>query len=231
VRRPKLLLDRKKIRRWAKWVYLALAIIFGLGFLLIGVGNGSGSFNLFDISCSDSTTASTEVSNSELQTLLDSLATDATNTDTMLKIAAYYQELFRASEKTNTEMANNAIEYLNKAIDTDPTLAAVYLNLGKLYIDISSFTEAASILNQATSVDPNNPDVYLYLGSAQKSAGNTGAAILAWEKYLELTPADSRQAGAIRAQLQEMTAPSTTTTVAGATTTTVAASSTTTTTK
>jgi predicted Zn-dependent protease len=225
-----LLLDRKKIRRWAKWVYLALAIVFALSFLFIGVGNGSGSFNIFDIGCSNSTTASTEVSNSELQTLLDSLATDAANTDTMLKIAAYYQELFRASEKTNTEVANKAIEYLNKAIETDPTLAAVYLNLGKLYIDISSFAEAAKILNQATSVDPNNPDVYLYLGTAQKSAGNTGAAILAWQKYLELTPAGSRQATAISNQLKEMTAP-TTTTVAPVTTTTVPASSTTTTTK
>jgi tetratricopeptide (TPR) repeat protein len=224
-----LLLDRRKIRRWAKWVYLALAIVFALGFLLIGVGNGSGSFNLFDISCSDSTTADTQVSGSELQTLLDSLATDTGNTDTMLKIAAYYEELFKASQKTNTEQANNAIEYLNKALEADPTLKAVYLDLGKLYIDTSSFAEAARVLNQATSIDPSNPDVYLYLGTAQKAAGKTGEAILAWQKYLELAPADSRQAAAIRTQLQEMTAPSTTTTVAPSTTTTVSASSTTTT--
>jgi tetratricopeptide (TPR) repeat protein len=238
LRRHKLLLDRKKIRRWAKWIYLALAIVFALGFLLIGVGNGQGGGSFFDIfnsGCSGSTTDDTQVSGTELQTLLDTLATDPTGTDTMLKIAAYYEDLFKASQKTNTEHANNAIEYLNKALETDPSLKAVYLDLAKLYIDISSFDEAAKVLNEATVIDPDNPDVYFYLGRAQKSAGRTGEAILAWQKYLELVPADSRQAGTISQELEKLMTPSTTTTVApttttsiSATTTTVAASTTTT---
>jgi predicted Zn-dependent protease len=230
VRRLKLLLDRKKIRRWAKWVYLALVIVFALGFLVMGVGNGPGSFSLsdmFDTGCSSSKTTDTQVSNAELQALLDSLAADPGNTATMLKIAVYYEDLFKASQKTNTEHANSAIEYLNKALATDPSLKAVYLDLAKLYIDISSFDEAARVLNAATAVDPNNADVYFYLGRAQKSAGRTGEAILAWQKYLALVPEDSRQAGTIRSELDKMMAPSTTTTIA--TTTTIGASGTTTT--
>jgi tetratricopeptide (TPR) repeat protein len=240
VRRLKLLLDRKKIRRWAKWVYLALVIVFALGFLVMGVGNGPGSFSLsdmFDTGCSGSKTGTTQASSAELQKLLDSLTADPTNTTIMLKIAVYYEELFNASQKTNTEHANSAIEYLKKALAADPSLKEVYLDLAKLYIDISSFGEAAKVLNEATVVDPNNADVYFYLGRAQKSAGMTGEAILAWQKYLELVPADSRQAGTIRSELDKMMAPSTTTTVAPTTTTaaagttTTVASSTTTTTK
>jgi predicted Zn-dependent protease len=223
-----LLLDRKKIRKVAKWVALGLAIVFAVSFVFIGVGTGTGgSFNLFDVSCSQSSTASTEVSGGKLQTLLDSLAADPKNTDTMLEIAAFYEELFRASQKTNTEQASNAVQYLKQALETDPTLKAVYLDLAKLYIDMSSFAEAAKVLNQATVVDPNNPDVYFYLGRAQKSAGKTGEAILAWQKYLELAP-NTKLADTVRAELQKMMAPSTTTTVASTTTT---AAPTTTTTK
>jgi tetratricopeptide (TPR) repeat protein len=225
----KVLLDRKKIRRWAKWVYLALAIVFVLGFLLVGIGNGPGSFSVSDIfntSCSGSSTGDTQASNVKLQTLLDALAADPTNTTTMLEIAAYYEELFNASQKTNTEMANKAIEYLNKALVADPSLKAVYLDLAKVYIDISSFDLAAKVLNEATVIDPNNPDVYFYLGRAQKSAGRTGEAILAWQKYLELAP-NTKLAATVRTELQKMMAPSTTTTAAPTTTTAAAITTTT----
>ena len=143
----------------------------------------------------------------------------------MLEIAAYYEDLFDASQKTNTETASSAIEYMNKALETDPSLKAVYLDLAMLYIDMGSFDEAARVLNQATVIDPTNPDVYFYLGRAQKSAGRTGEAILAWQKYLELAP-DTKLAGTVRTELQKMMAPSTTTTLAPTTTTVVSTTTT-----
>jgi tetratricopeptide (TPR) repeat protein len=224
-----LLLDRRKIRRWAKWIALALAIIFALGFLFLGIGFGGAGFNLselFNGGCdSGSTTASTET-NAELQKWLDAVAADPADTASMLKIAAYYGSLYKASDGTSAESADSAIEYYKKALAVDPNLKETYLTLAKLYIDMGSYSDAAAILNQATAVDPQNPDVYFYLGRAQKSAGNTGAAILAWQKYLELAP-DTKLADSVRTELEKMMAPSTTTTVAPTTTT----ASTTTTTK
>jgi tetratricopeptide (TPR) repeat protein len=153
------------------------------------------------------------------------LKTDPTNTGTMLEIAAYYGGLFDASKQTNNELADSAIEYLKKALKTDPSLAAAYLDLAELYMAIGSNSEAAAVLNEATLVDPNNPDIYFDLGKVQKALGRTGEAILAWQKFLELTPSDDKLAATIRGLLDEMM---TTTTVAPATTTTMAPATTTT---
>ncbi len=223
-----MLLDRKRIRWWAKWVALALVVFFLGGFLFLGIGYGGAGFNLTEIfngSCDGSSTATTTVSNSQVDKLIESLKTDPTNTETMLEIAAYYEGLFDASKQTNTELANSAIEYLNKALETDPSLKAAYLDLAELYMAIGSNSEAAAVLNEATLVDPNNPDIYFDLGKVQKALGRTGEAILAWQKFLELTPSDDKLAATIRDLLDEMM---TTTTVAPATTTTAAPATTTT---
>jgi tetratricopeptide (TPR) repeat protein len=230
------LLDRKRIRKWAKWVYLGLVIVFLAGFLFLGIGYGGAGFNLSEIfngGCNGSSTATTTVSNSEVDKWIESLKTDPTNTDTMLKIAAYYEGLFNDSKQSNTELANNAIEYLKKALATDPSLKTVYLDLAELYMAVGSNSEAATILNEATAVDPNNPDVYFDLGKVQKALGRTGEAILAWQKFLELTPSDDKLAETIRSVLEGMmttttVAPATTTTTVTAGTTTTAASTTTT---
>ena len=43
-----MLLDRRRIKKWAKWVALFLAIVFAGGFLFLGVGYGGAGFNLSD---------------------------------------------------------------------------------------------------------------------------------------------------------------------------------------
>ena len=48
-----MLLDRKRINRWAKWVALFLAIVFAAGFLFMGVGYGGAGFNLSELFTSD----------------------------------------------------------------------------------------------------------------------------------------------------------------------------------
>ncbi len=231
-----MLLDRKRIRKWAKWIALGLAIVFALSFLFLGIGYGGAGFNLSEIfegGCTESSVDETATTPDKLQTLLDSLAADPSNTDLMLEIADYYKSLFNASQGTSTENADSSATYMKQALETDPSLKDVYLDLGKLYIDMGSYSEAAQILNEATSVDPDNPDVYFYLGRAQRAAGRTGEAILAWQKYLELAP-DGKLASTVRTELDKMMAPSTTTTAAPTTTTvsgTTSTSSATTTTK
>jgi hypothetical protein len=228
-----LLLDRKKIRKWAKWVALGLAIVFAVSFVFIGVGQGGGGFNLSEIfsggGCSSEDGDTTEVADTELQQRLDALEADPTDTEVLLWLADYYESLYDASQGSSTESADSAIDYLQKAIEADSSLTEAYVDLADLHIRLGDYTEAARVLNEATAVSPDEPDVYLLLGRAQKAAGRTGEAILAWQKYLELVPSDSRQAGAIRDELEKMMAPSTTTTLGLSTTTTVAPSATTTT--
>jgi Flp pilus assembly protein TadD len=221
-----LLLDRRRIRKWAKWVALALAVFFAAGFLLMGIG-GSG-VNVLDIfqGCSETTPTETSVADTQLDKLLAALAADSTNTTKMLEIAAYYERLYSPTDGTGREYAGQAANYYEQALEADPSLKEVYLDLGKLYIEMSSPADAARILNMATSVDPDNAEVYYYLGRAQQMAGKKGETILAWQKYLQLAP-EGRLAETVRAQLEQLTAPSTTTTSAPTTTTGAVATSTT----
>jgi cytochrome c-type biogenesis protein CcmH/NrfG len=221
------LLDRKKIRRRAKWVALGLAIAFALGFLFLGVGYGGAGFNLSELFSGGGCTETTEppVTDTELDEALASLEADPDNTDLMAEVAGLYERRYNPDSESGIENLEKAAEYLERALSVDPDLKEIYLDLAEVYLQMGSATgsqdaykDAARVLNKATSIDPENPDVYLYLGMAQRAAGEEGAAILAWQKYLELEPA-GRQADAIREALEEMTAPSTTTTKASTTTT------------
>jgi cytochrome c-type biogenesis protein CcmH/NrfG len=67
------------------------------------------------------------------------------------------------------------------------------------------------VLIKLTSVDPDNPDVYLKLGIAQRELGETEAAILAWQKYLELDP-NGDMADVVKEQIDLLSKKPTTTT-------------------
>ncbi len=218
-----MLLDRRKIRKWAKWVALGLAIVFAVSFVFIGIGQGGSGFNvsqIFSGGCSNDDGVTPDEGNTELQDNLDAVEADPTDTTALLWLANYYKGLYDASQGTSTESADSAIDYLQKVIEADPSMQSAYVDLGNLHIRLGDYVNAAKVLNEATAVSPDNPDVYLLLGRAQNAVGKTGEAILAWQKYLELVPADSRQAAAIRGELEKLMEPSTTTTVAPVTTTT-----------
>ena len=135
---------------------------------------------------------------------------------------------FSAEDNTGYEDAQLAADYYEQAIETDPTLVDTYLELAKLYEQMFSYEDAVRVLNLATAIDPNNPDVFYYLGKYQNALGNTGEAILAWERYLQIAPEDDRLRSKVRNDLQAMTAPTTMTTAAPSTTTSTQAPTTTT---
>ena len=109
------------------------------------------------------------------------------------------------------------------------------MRLANIYMsaDVGNNGAAVTVLNKATQVDANNPDVYLKLGTAQNALGNTEAALLAWQRYLELAPNDD-MATVVREKVEELSKKPTTTTTStatsGSTATTAAGSSTTATT-
>jgi len=226
-----LLLDRKRIRRWAKWVALGLAIIFALSFLFLGVGYGGAGFNLSALFTSDKNTGATEPQTDEerLDAYLQTLSANPEDTTTMLTIATLYEDMYQAGKGEGTEYLEKAAAFLENAIDVDPSLKDVYIRLANMYLseDLNATGAAVKVLNKAASADPTNPDVFLKLGIAQQSLGNKEAAVLAWQKYLELDP-NGQMADVVRERLEILTA--TTTTTTAATTTTSAAATTTTTT-
>jgi cytochrome c-type biogenesis protein CcmH/NrfG len=219
-----LLLDRKRIKKRAKWVALFLAIVFFASFLLLGVGYGGGAgFNLSELfTSSKTTTAAEQTPEQRLAAFQATLTQNPTDVTAMLGIATIYQ---------NASNYKAATVYLENVITLDPSQKEVYVRLANLYMssELSDYQAAVTVLNKATSVDGSNPDIYLKLGSAQNYLGHTEAAILAWQKYLELAP-NGDMASVVTEQITKLSAKPTTTTAAGATTTTSGAASTSTTT-
>ena len=217
-----MLLDRRRIKKWARWIALILAVVFVLSFLLLGVGYGGGAgFNIFDaLSCTNAqTTATTLTQNAKIDALLATLAQNPKDIATMQALATAYLDI---------NDATNAAKYLEQVIAVDPTQKDVYLRLAGIYMNtLSNYTAAVTVLNKAQALDPENPDIYLQLGLAQRSLGNTSAAIMAWQKYLTLAP-NGDQADAIRSAVATLAAQATTTTTAATTSTTAASTSSTT---
>jgi cytochrome c-type biogenesis protein CcmH/NrfG len=192
-------------------VALFLAIVFVIGFLFLGVGYGGAGFNLSSLfTGSKATTAAEKTPEEKLAEYQAALTKNPTDIQAMLGIATVYQQ---------ANNYKNAAIYLENVIAIDPSQKDVYLRLANLYMsqELSDYKSAATVLNKAVSVDPNNPDIYLKLGSAQSYLGNKQAAVLAWQKYLELDP-NGDMASVVRDQIAKLSA-TTTTTAAGSTST------------
>jgi cytochrome c-type biogenesis protein CcmH/NrfG len=213
-----LLLDRRRIRRWAKWVALFLAVIFALSFLFLGVGYGGGAgLNIFDLFGKKDSTATTLSPDARINALLVTLQQNPNDVTTLLALATAYQQ---------QDDLVSAAAYLEKVIAADPTQKDVYLRLANLYMDqsVSNYSAAAAVLNKGVTVDSQNPDLYLKLGIAQNYLGNTAAALMAWQKYLQLAP-NGDMASVIRDQVAKLSAQATTTTSSATTSTTAASTS------
>lgn len=217
-----MLLDRKRINKWAKWVALFLAIVFGGGFLFLGVGYGGAGFNVSEaFSCSNqSTTASSQTADQRVAAYQATLAQNPNDVTALLALATIYQQ--------NDDL-KTAASYLEKVIAVDPTQKDVHLRLANIYlnVNVANYESAVTVLNKLTSLDPENPDVYLKLGTAQNSLGRTEAAILAWQKYLQLAP-NGDMAAVVKEQIDKLSKKATTTSTAGTSTTAGAATTSTT---
>lgn len=189
-----MLLDRRRIRKWAKWVALVLAVVFGAGTIFMGVGYGT-DVNLL-AACGGEKQHQATTPEDKLAAFEQRLEENPTDVDALLGAAGLYQQ---------DRNYGKAITYLERVLGLQPDHKEIYVRLANLYLssDVSDYGAAVSILNKATSIDPNNPEVYLKLGTAQSHLGNTEAAILAWQKYLQLDP-NGEMAAVVKEQIEKM---------------------------
>ncbi len=197
-----MLLDRRRIKKWAKWIALILAVVFALSFLFLGVGYGGAGFNLSSIFTDKNSTTATTTVGDQLKSLQAALAANPKDVTSLLAIATIYQD---------NQDYTTAATYLEKVLAVDPTQKDVYTRLANLYLDstVNNYQAAVTVLNKATDADPNDPDVYLLLGVAQNDLGQTQAAILAWNHYLQLDP-NGDQAATVKTKIAQLMATTTT---------------------
>jgi tetratricopeptide (TPR) repeat protein len=188
-----LLLDRRRVKFWQKWVFLGMAIlmaaflIFGYSGVLNGCSNKAGG-------------QGANTAQSALKALQTKLAANPNDLATLSDLATTYQVRGNGDTQGSTAQKNDlttAATYYErwltaaKAATVKPTgqaRAEMLTNLASVYTSLQQYSKAISIYTQLTTLDPKNPDYYAAWGEAAVSAGNKTAAFLAFGKYLQLSP-------------------------------------------
>ena len=215
-----MLLDRKRINKWARIVAAVMAAVFALSFVFLGVGSGLGGMDWSNFFGGGSNSASSGGPADQIKAYEATLQKNPKDLAALLGIATQYEQLGTPAQ---------AAPYLEKASEVAPERADILLRLGVLYVspEVRDYAAAVRVLNKVTALEPNSADAFLRLGVAQRGAGNTQAAILAWNRYLELAP-DDEMAPTIKAELDQLTAQASETTATAGTATTQPATTTTT---
>jgi tetratricopeptide (TPR) repeat protein len=192
-----MLMDRRRIEKWWRWVAIFLAVIFVLSFVLLGVG-GSGGNVLIGCEQQESVTEDSYFTQQE-KFYLGVLETNPADTSAMITLGGLY-----ASEGIGRY--SEGIEYYNRAITTDPNNIPARLALAQLNLQLlNDPLEALRILDEAAAIAPNEPQVFVLQGAAAKQAGENARAIAAWNHFLILSP-DDPLADAIRSEIAALEA-------------------------
>lgn len=193
-----MLLDRKKINSLARWGAIILAVIFLLSFVLLGVGSSSAG-NVF--SGCDGTNDITSLSSFEdrEQYYLGQLEQNPQDGVVMLQLSALYAD-------DSVGRYQDAITWLNKYIELNPDDIDARMRIANIYIlDLGDSESGVAVMTEVTAMAPENADAFYLLGLAQREAGQNEAAILSWNRYLELAP-DSANADLIRQEIEKLAA-------------------------
>jgi tetratricopeptide (TPR) repeat protein len=240
-----------RLRRRAKWVFAFLALSFGLGFVVFGVGTGISGTSLGDIfqdilqqrSAGDSASideAREKVRENpqdaaaqlELATALQSegrLPEAITalerytelrprDTDALQQLAVLWgTEAAKARQEAEAAAGEAQEANLSASFVQGDSVFLQTLYQTKVSEAISELANARSSEAQTRALEssrneagvyerlsvllPDEAVIFLQLGQASFAAGDTQAAIKAWERFLELAPDDS-SAPLIRQQLE-----------------------------
>ena len=97
--------------------------------------------------------------------------------------------------QANTAQQNGdnatAIEKYKAIIQLDPTLAEAYNNLGRLYFNVRSYSDAVSVLQHGLAIDSGMYPAYVILGTAYSQMGEYKKATVSLEKAEQLKPNDA----------------------------------------
>jgi cytochrome c-type biogenesis protein CcmH/NrfG len=190
------LLHRKQINKWAKWVALVLAVVFAVSFVAMGVGSGGG-LNWSSLwGGGGGGSAGAQSPEQQIEEWEARLAENPKDTEALLGLANLYGALGRQ---------DLAVSYLEELAVLEPGAGEVHMRLASIYLspEVQNNQAAVRVLQEATALDPNNADAFLQLGVAERGVGNINGAILAWNRYLELDP-DGQMAETVRQQIELM---------------------------
>ncbi|OPZ90986.1 MAG: TPR repeat-containing protein YrrB [candidate division TA06 bacterium ADurb.Bin417] len=96
--------------------------------------------------------------------------------------------LFLGIAHLNLGQADRAVEYLDRAIELDPSHYYAYCNRGLAYNRLERYDLALADFERTLELKPNFADAYFNRGVTRQKQGNLEAAISDWKKTVAVNP-------------------------------------------
>ncbi len=205
-----MLLDRKRVKFWQKWVFLSMAILMA-GFLVFGYsGVLQGCTNRVGLT-------QTNPAEARVNDLTKQLQASPSSGATMLALAEAYQARAgtqtTGSSKAQSDYAQ-ALTYYDRFLalpaaqqgatkrEAKDNRIRALENQAQIYVIQGNLAEVVKVYGKLTELRPDNADYFLAMGTAAQQTGDTQTALLAFTRYLQLAP-DAPEAATIKAWIKE----------------------------
>lgn len=200
-----MLLDRRRVKMWQKWVFGFMALIM-LGFLVMIPVSGN-------LACGGNSSAEDEIA-SDIAKYEAALGADPQDVAALRGLGDTYvlranqQEQDSDAQKADWRVAaqqyEKAVAVLAglKGADARQQQVETLEQLVDVYIFAREYQEAAGVYARITSLKPNDAQAYFDWATVAINGGDTKTALLAFGKYLELDP-DSSQAAAVKEWIEQ----------------------------
>ncbi len=207
-----MLLDRKRVKFWQKWVFLFMAIIMAAFLVMIPITRASG--------CSSTTSSVTKQLAADITRYETQVKTDPTNVDGWIALGDAYQSRANAQTPNSTAQNNDfaaavvaygkatALLEKQKGAAARTQLLDTYQKIVSVNLALKDYQAAASTYGQITVLTPKDASAFFDWASVATQAGDTSTALLAFTRYLQLAP-NAPDAAQVRAWIKANT-PSTT---------------------
>ncbi len=209
-----MLLDRKRVKFWQKWVFLFMAILMA-SFLVFGYsGVLQGCTNRVGITQANPAEA-------RVKDLTKQLQADPTNGLKILALAEAYQ-VRAGTQQTGSSKAQGdyaqALTLYEKFLSLETAQQGATKqeikdnkvkaleSQGQIYVIQGDLAKVVKVYERLTELRPKNADYFLTMGTAAQQSGDTPTALLAFTRFLELAP-NAPEADTIRAWIKSQSAP------------------------
>jgi cytochrome c-type biogenesis protein CcmH/NrfG len=187
-----MMLNRERLGFWIRLVAIALAAIFLLSFVLMGIGSDV-SYNLFGL-LGGSSNKEQEKQESGADEQIARAQEDLEENPEDLRAIRRLAGLYLQSGQTDS-----ALEVLQRGREVDPEDPAILLYLGQAQERRAqglsdeeerraAFEEAGDAYVAAAELRESNSRAYLSAGAAYEQAGEKSKAIRYWNDYLKREP-------------------------------------------
>ncbi|MDP8202236.1 MAG: tetratricopeptide repeat protein [Candidatus Tenebribacter burtonii] len=86
---------------------------------------------------------------------------------------------------------DKALEFYQKALDINPSLASVYYKMGIVYNDMKKYNEALECYEKTIEINPDHAYAYNNMGYIYGNQRKNDKAIECYEKAIEINPNDA----------------------------------------